>query len=144
MTDAKALVEEFCTLCAQLSMDYDLYYSLFEVDKQRLDFYSDLAPLFFGDINRILIEQLIMQTCKITDPAKTGRNYNLTKNYVVEEISWPDAVRDELRQINTRLMSFRKYVEPARSKRIAHIDLHAQIGIRENLGGFPVCDVEPA
>jgi hypothetical protein len=34
-------------------------------------------------------------------------------------------------------MSFRKYIEPARSKRVAHIDLHAQLIQRQSLGGFP-------
>ena len=38
---------------------------------------------------------------------------------------------------NSRLMSFRKYIEGARSKRIAHTDLDAQLVTRDSLGAFP-------
>jgi hypothetical protein len=43
-----------------------------------------------------------------------------------------------LEKVNAQLLSFRKYVEPARSKRIAHLDLRAQMEERGPLGSFPV------
>jgi len=80
---------------------------------------------------------LYIQFCKITDPAKSGKKANLTTNYIVEEIPWPDAIGRQLRVVNARLMSFRALIEPARSKRIAHMDLPAQIEQWDNLGRFP-------
>ncbi len=35
---------------------------------------SRVANVFFGDLNRVLIEYMILQVCKITDPAKDFRN----------------------------------------------------------------------
>ena len=84
-----------------------------------------------------LQENLHIQFCKITDPARTRRNANLTTNYIVEELPWPDTVGQRLREVNGRTMSFRQLIEPARSKRIAHIDLPAQLERWGNLGRFP-------
>src|SRR5207248_3308038 len=108
-----------------------------ETDQQTLDLYTSVAPLCFGDLNRILVEHLILQFSKITDPARTGKKFNLTTNYVVEELPWPDDVRQRLSAANDRLMAFRKYIEPARSRRIAHVDLPSQVELRGNLGEFP-------
>ena len=39
--------------------------------------------------------------------------------------------------LNKRLMKFRSYIEPARSRRIAHMDLKAQMEQEGPLGAFP-------
>ena len=128
MNDGKSAVEEFGKLCAETVIAYKLFASLFEVDQSQLELYSSIAPYCFGDLNNILHQYVILQFAKLTDPAKTGRHYNLTSNYILEEIAWPEDVRLRLANANSRLMSFRKYIEGARSKRIAHTDLDAQLG----------------
>ncbi len=142
MSDAKAIVEEFCTLCTSVRMDYDLYRSLFETGRRNLDLYTSTAPLCFHDLNRILIAHLVVQFSKITDPAKSQGQSNLTTNYILEEIHWPDDVRQKLREVNERLMAFRGKIKSARNKRSAHFDLIAQIERREDLGEFPKGDDE--
>ncbi len=137
MSATQTIIDEFCTVCTSARNDFDLYRSLFETDRRALDLFSSVAPLCFGDICRILQENLYIQFCKITDPAKTGKKANLTTNYIVEEIPWPDAVGQRLREVNDRLMMFRRLIEPARSKRIAHMDLPAQLEQWDNLGAFP-------
>lgn len=137
MTNPATILDEFCVICTSARNDYDLYRSLFEADPRALDLYTSIAPLCFGDVCRILKENLILQFCKITDPAQTGKKPNLTTNYIVDEIPWPNVVRLKLREVNDRLMAFRQLIEPARSKRIAHVDLPAQIERWGNLGAFP-------
>jgi hypothetical protein len=137
MSDPKTIIDEFCTVCTSVRNDFDLYRSLFETDQRMLDLFSSVAPLCFGDLCRILQENLHIQFCKITDPARSGKKANLTTNYIAEEILWPDTVAQRLREVNARLMSFRQLIEPARSKRIAHMDLSAQVERRPNLGSFP-------
>jgi hypothetical protein len=137
MSYSVKLLDEFCVICTSARNDYDLYRSLFEADQRTLDLYTSIAPLCFGDVCRILKENLTLQFCKITDPARTGKKPNLTTNYVVEEIPWPDAVARRLREVNDRLIEFRRLIEPARSKRIAHVDLPSQVERWGNLGTFP-------
>ncbi len=135
--DPAAIIEEFCVICTSARNDYDLYRSLFESDPRNEALFTSIAPLCFGDMRRIMAENLFLQFSKITDPAATGKKTNLTTNYILEKISWPDAVAKNLREANDRLIVFRQYIEPARSKRIAHVDLSAQVERLDNLGHFP-------
>lgn len=143
MSNPKSIIDEFCTLCESVWIDHDLYRSLYKTDHTEIDrrrifkLCNSIAPKFFDDLNRILIDNLILQFSKITDPAATGKNTNLTTNYVVEKIGWPDDVRQKLREINARLTAFRRYIEPARSKSVAHVDLSARFRRLEDLGKFP-------
>ncbi len=135
--DTVAIIEAFCVICTSARNDYDLYRSLFESDHRVLDLYTSVAPLCFRDLSRILKENLYIQFCKITDPSKSRKKSNLTSIYLLDEIPWPDEVRQKLREVNDRLQAFRAHIEPARSKRIAHVDLSAQVERWSNLGGFP-------
>jgi hypothetical protein len=71
MPDSKAKVTEFCKLCVQVSIDYDLYISLFVADKSRIELYKSIAPFCFGDLSAILVQYVRLQFCKTTDKAKT-------------------------------------------------------------------------
>jgi hypothetical protein len=135
--DPKTVLDEFCTICESVWMDHDLYLSICEADQRTLDLFCSIAPKYFHDINRILIEHQLLQFTKITDPAKTRNDANLTTNYVLEELDWPDDVRRKLRVVNERLLAFRKHIGRARSKRVAHVDLAAQVEQTQILGEFP-------
>lgn len=135
--DPATIVDEFCVICTRARNDYDLYRSLFEVDPRNLNLFTTVAPLCFSDLSRILVENLLLQFSKITDPASTGKKINLTTNFIFEKIRWPHAVAKRLGEVNDRLNVFRQYIEPARSKRIAHVDLPSQIERLEDLGKFP-------
>lgn len=136
-SDPIKTLDEFCTVCERAWMDHDLYLSVCETDQRTLDLFHSIAPMYFQDINRILIEHQLLQFSKITDPAKTRSDTNLTTNYILEEFDWPTEIREKLNAVNERLMAFRKYITPARSKRVAHIDLAAQVERPEALGEFP-------
>jgi AbiU2 len=96
-----------------------------ESDKKRME---KVALIFFGDINRILIEYLILQVCKITDPAKDfKKNDNLTVAFLLQhyDFSSQPAVEQQVKQLASQLHSFRSVVEPARNKFISHADRSA-------------------
>jgi AbiU2 len=96
-----------------------------EGDKNRM---AKVALTFFGDINRILIEYLILQVCKVTDPAEDFRkNDNLTIAFLLRhyDFSAEPAVGQRLFQLSDKLQNFRKIIEPARNKFISHADRSA-------------------
>jgi hypothetical protein len=134
--DPMSVVREFATVCANTSMAYSLYRHLFEQDQHRLRLYDEIAPLTFHDLSGIVGQYVLLQFAKLTDPAKTGRHFNLTSNYIVEMLPWPDDVRVRLAATNDRLMEFRAHIEEGRSKRIAHTDLAAQMARLDRMGGF--------
>jgi hypothetical protein len=136
MDERKDLFDEFYKLCAQLKIEFDLFCGLFDRGPAQQDLLNRTAPLLFGEVSAALHHQVYLGFCRITDPARFGKYANLTTNYIVEELCWTDEVRAKLSEVNKRLMAFRKFVEPARSKRIAHTDFTAHIE-RHSLGGYP-------
>ena len=138
-TDPKTIIDEFCNVCLEARYHFDFYRSLFESSERDRNLCSTIAPSFFSNLNLILIQHLILDFCKLTDSAKSGSENtpNLTTRFIVEEIIWPENIKQQLKTANEPLMQFRRLVLPARNKRVAHNDLNAQVVQKENLGGFP-------
>jgi hypothetical protein len=131
----ETVLDGFYDLCAEAGCDFDLYRSLFEQDAQSAELCVNYAPLFFTDFHRIITRAIVIHVCKLTDPAgKKVDRTNLTTNYILEALAWSDDVRAELARLNDLLMGFRLKVELARSKRIAHADLHHQVNNKEAMG----------
>jgi len=129
-------VAQFWSLCANIHIVYDLYRRLYFADPRRFELYDAVARLSFRQLHHILKEYIVLQFAKITDPAKTGKSFNYTTNYIIEEIDWPYDVHKQLTEINTRLMTFREYVKDVRNQRIAHYDFNTEIEWKA-LGIFP-------
>jgi len=91
---------------------------------------------FFGDLNRIVHFYLLGEFAKITDPAKTGENENLTIDNLIESIEWPPDVREELTSLRDKTKPFRNRILPARHKLFAHTDKETVLADR-TLGEFP-------
>jgi AbiU2 len=134
--DPKEVLKGFIPTCERLWMDHQLYYELFETDARTLTLYEATAQMTFVDLNHILISNLIIGVCQITDPAKTMGHENLTTNFIIKELSWPNDVLAKLTEANDRMMKFRDLVIDARRKRVAHRDLKAQIEEMNDLGVF--------
>jgi hypothetical protein len=117
-------------------MDHQLYYQLFETNARTLALYEATAQMTFVDLNHILISHLIIGVCQITDPAKTMGHENLTTNFIIKKLSWPNDVLARLTEANDQMMKFRDLVINARRKRVAHRDLNAQIKETRDLGVF--------
>jgi hypothetical protein len=117
----------FWDQCARLQMDHDLFYALLMRGQGQIDLFQQVAPMFFADLHRLMRDSLFIQFCRITDPAGSGSRTNLTTNYLLQVIPWPPDIKKKLDAVNARLMQFRPYIEPARSKRLAHADLRAEL-----------------
>jgi hypothetical protein len=135
MDKPNEILSGFWDQCARLQMDYDLFCALFMSGQKQLDLFQQVAPMFFLDLHRLLRDSLFIQFCRITDPPGLGSRTNLSTNYLLQEISWPPAVKKKLDAVNTRLMRFRPHIEPARSKRLAHADVRAELD-QVTLGKF--------
>jgi hypothetical protein len=136
MDEPKQLLDGFWNQCVRLQIDHDLFHALFVSGQRQIELFQQVAPMFFGDVHRLLRDSFFIQACRITDPAGSGSRTNLTTNYLLQAISWPSDIKKKLEGVNARLMQFRTYIEPARSKRLAHADLRAELG-EGTLGRFP-------
>ena len=81
---------------------------------------------------------LILQVCKITDPAKSGKYDNLTTNFLLQHYDFTAESQKLaiLQDLNGKMQAFRCKLLPARNKIISHSDRAAILDGRP-LGGVP-------
>ena len=114
------------------------YQTLFEGSALRRELLETTAKTFFRDLRLMLVEHLILQTCKLTDPefavGKTRRNLSVA--FLMANADFSASPRDlaKLTKIAARMDAFRERILPARNKLISHLDLDAALG-RKSLGG---------
>jgi len=138
MMDYKDIVASFVVECENTKLAHGLFQALFGRSDWQRKLFQSTAPKMFHDLKEILTQHFYLRVSNLTDPAKAQRKYeNLTTNYIVQCIPWPDAVRDQLSDINRRLMAFSNHFVEYRNKRGAHLDLRAHTDQRRVLGAFP-------
>lgn len=124
--DRSALVHAFCEECVWVRSVRTHFGELFESSDQRSALLIEVADTFFHDLNLMMLEYILLQQCKLTDPASMGKDKeNLTTNYILR-LDWSDETRRVLADANSRLMEFREKIVDARRKLIAHLDLRSQ------------------
>jgi len=135
MEHRSEVVTAFCQECVWARSVRTHFAVLFESGARRHKLLAEVAKTFFGDLNTILIEYVLLQQCKLTDPASSGPNKdNLTTNYILT-LKWSSDTKAVLNDANQTLMEFRSKVVDARRKLVAHSDLTARISLAA-LGSF--------
>jgi hypothetical protein len=132
-------VKKFTDHCVILRAFWTHYQTIFEGSDLQRELLQNTAHKFFHDLNHMLIEHLILQICKLTDPELTMGKRNLTIPFLVNNAEFPATPRDmtKLKTIAARIDKFRKRIVPARNKLISHLDLDVALG-RKSLGGASV------
>jgi HEPN superfamily AbiU2-like protein len=83
------------------------------------------APSFFDYMGQVLAEYVVLAACRVTDPAKDGRNENLTLETFVNTFGAGSQTGKQLDELRQQMLAHRKKVQPARHKLIAHADREA-------------------
>ncbi len=86
------------------------------------------ANILFGDLSLMFVEYMILQVCKITDPAQDARkNDNHTVAFLLQhyDFSADPSTEKRLADLADKLQAFRKKVVDARNKLISHADRDA-------------------
>ncbi len=118
-------VQAFCDCCVAMRSLWEHRSALFEGPASRRDLLRQVAPGFFRDLDHLLIEHLILQICKITDPEESSRGeQNLTLEFLVNHADFTEAPETivTLRQLRAQMQAFREKIVPARNKLIGHLD----------------------
>ena len=110
MENQREVVEAFCDECVWVRSIRTHFADLFETNADRDALLSKVANIFFHDLNLILIEYILLQQCKLTDPALSGKDKNnLTTNFILG-LDWSEETGKILRSKNTELMKFQKLI----------------------------------
>ncbi|MHC4386826.1 MAG: AbiU2 domain-containing protein [Planctomycetota bacterium] len=133
-------IKHFCDQCCDIRHLYKEYMFLYESDNQkRLDLIDKTARDFFHELQRILIDYIFLNICKITDNASFGKNDNLTIKYILNNIDEETANKFELNKLSDEIHKFREKIVSARNKIIVHSDFET-IAYNKTLGTFSISD----
>ncbi len=86
------LVTQFCEHVFQLKLVHHIYRELYEDDHSQY-LMEKVAHHFFYDIGNVLIDYLLLEVAKLSDPAQDARGTreNFTIRNLLDTIEWPDA-----------------------------------------------------
>lgn len=108
--------------CIWLRCCYNTYVDLYESGDKTLKILENSALMFFQDLNNILIDYVILQICKITDPPGEGRRKNLTCQGLDDLLTANHLMTDEIAHLSGELLRYRALVIDSRNKLISHLD----------------------
>jgi hypothetical protein len=141
-------VQKFANFCIYIRGVFEHLRVLFELsdiaDKGNM---NGVAPVFFGDLNHILIEYVIQQICKVTDPEIQLAKQNHTVEFFANNADFsgepgtPGAPEKlvRLKELQAAMEAFRQKLKPARDKLISHLDREAVLADAD-LGVAPTED----
>lgn len=121
----KELQDEFTTLREEaiyLIQTSHTFEDLFESGPEVEKILRKSAELFFGDINKIMIDYIILLICRLTDPPGKGKKINLTIPRMNKLLCENDLLDSEIEAQSCDVIAYRELVEYERNKMIAHAD----------------------
>jgi hypothetical protein len=108
--------------CIWLKCCYNTYSALYESDERTTKVLEASASLFFQDLNKIIIDYILLQISKITDPAESMGHKNLTFESVNASLKKENLMTKEIENLSNGLSRYRELVIDSRNKLISHLD----------------------
>lgn len=113
---------EFREQCIWLRCCYNTYVKLFESGPETEQLLKNVAAIFFHDLNNILIDNIWLQICKLTDPAMSMGRKNLTVKHINNLLESSNLMNDEIITFSENIMKCRSLIKEGRNRLISHLD----------------------
>lgn len=113
--------------CVWLRTCYSTYEALYDSGNETLELLDKSAPLFFHDLNEILIEYCLLQISKLTDPAESQGRENLTVANINKQLQSQGLLSQEILNASAALDRYRKLIRDSRNRVISHNDKHTAL-----------------
>jgi AbiU2 len=121
-----------------LAMKWGKYEVSYGGGSKRLDLLNEAAPTFFGMVEDVLWEDMLLHISRLTDPPASGKDKeNLTIQRLPGLVEDP-AIKGALQQLVDKALNASKFCLDWRNRRIAHCDLDLRIN------NEPARPLEPA
>jgi hypothetical protein len=115
-----------------------MYKKLFHHSDERLELLNESAGFFFFVLQRVLLDDVIIGTCRLADPRSTGGRKNLVLESLTNDLDAPlsSAVTSKIDQLRQHAMPLQRH----RNRRLAHRNLHT--ALRSERSPLPTVSVE--
>jgi hypothetical protein len=116
--------------------------SLYYDSEIRIKLLNKIAKTFFGELFFVLLERIILNVTKLTDPPGKGNRKNLSLEFVhdlfAKDKRYP---KENAEKIVRETNSVRNHVKQWRDKMISHLDLNTAVG-NKSLGKVIPSEIE--
>ena len=106
---------------------FNTFDALFQQEHRPKDLLQRTAPLFFNELNHVLLEYCRLQACKLTDPAGSWGRESLTVCNLNAHLQREGLMNQPIENAAAGLMRYRQLVKDSRNKGIAHLDKAATL-----------------
>lgn len=123
-----------------LRQTFNTFNHLFESDGETDRVLKESAAWFFHDLNRMMVEYLVLLVCRLTDPSETFGKPNLTiprmTKLLCKNEDLDQGTKANLKTLDEHIRDYRKRLEPVRNKIVGHADLDTYVS-HSLLGAHP-------
>jgi hypothetical protein len=84
--ESERIYEELSKEVAWLNLKWDCYIALFESKESRIDLMNEAAPEFFGMIQELLLESILLNIARLCDPASTRVKGEIIENLTLDNL----------------------------------------------------------
>lgn len=121
---------ELKTVIMETHFRWLTYRELFAASQSRIDLLNECAGPFFAIIHDILVNDVQLDLCKLTERARTPKFENLSLEQLQERVaSYGDAsLAGRCDELLTQIHSHAALFRDRRNKKLAHIDLATALG----------------
>lgn len=123
--------------------DWLLYQQLFS-SEARVTILNNSGGHLFHVIQHSMLDRLLLGLSRLTDPAETNKQANLSLVRLLDELDQDQELQDRLSKLLDLLSESVSTIREHRNKRIAHADLVALTEPEKALQGYQIDDVERA
>lgn len=102
------------------------FVELYGANEKRIDLLNDAAPTFFGHLQDILWEDILVGLCRLTDPEKSAGRPNLTVQALPKLVD-DKSLRDTINLLVQEAVKLIDFSRDWRNRRIAHSDFELAV-----------------
>ncbi len=124
-TDLKNTFLAFRDQCIWLRTCFNTFTALYESGDATDQVLTRTAPLFFHDLNLILVDYCLLQICKLTDPPRSVGRDNLTVKHINELLKAQNKLTPAISAASDGLAQYRNLINDSRNRLISHADKRA-------------------
>jgi AbiU2 len=116
---------------SHLHMYWKVYRQLYARSAQRIELLNETGSMVFHILKRLLLDEVTLSICRLTDPAMTGKKENHSLARLVASVQEKN-LSEKLESILNAIQQLAKPFRDRRNRGIAHSDLETKLKLETN------------
>jgi hypothetical protein len=127
---------------SDVNTKWKIYKQIYYSSEENLELLNEFAPICFKYFQRVLIDDILISICKLTDPPQTGCNNNLSLLKLIKLIDADSDLNSDSMVIYIKIEYFSNVVKDHRNKRIGHNDYDLKAFGVKKLKNIPYATID--